>query len=82
MKCIVIVKMVLLVIRLNELLPYKRILVRWPWGKFRISSFTAMAKLLSRVWRVVEYRGQRSRKCSIDSFSKEHLQRGSGQLTL
>ena len=61
MKWIVIVKMVLLVILLNDLLPYKRMLVRWSWGKFKISSLIAMAKLLRRVWRVIEYIGQRSR---------------------
>ena len=51
MKCSVIIRMVLLVIRLNEGLPYKIILVRWSCGKFKISS---LAKLLSRVWRIVE----------------------------
>ena len=82
MKWSVIIRMVLLVIRLNEVLPYKIMLVRWSCGKFKISSLTAMAKLLSRVLRIVEYRGQRKRKCSVDSFSMEHLQRGLGQLNL
>ena len=82
MKWSVIIKMVLLVIRLNEELPYKIILVRCSCGKFNISSLTAMPKLLSRVWRIVAYKGKRKRKCSVDSFSMEHLQRGLGQLNL
>lgn len=83
-KWITVNKIVLLVISLNDELPYKRIWESWTWGRFKISSssLTAMAIFLRRVWRIEEYRGQRSRKCSVDSSSVEHLHLGFVQLNL
>ena len=78
----VISRIILLVMVLKDGLPKRRILVRWSWGKFKISSLTAMATLLSRVWREEAWVGQRSRKCSFVSGSESHLQVGLMQLKL